>query len=116
MAEGDNAVDQPSSRSSSRASGARSKATARVVSAPETRSNDTGASSTARARSTRSGDDRPNWPLFAATFGSLDVLSETLEQIRPIRHDASHPRGVGPEDLLVLAANGKRLLRWIGPA
>lgn len=57
-----------------------------------------------------------NWPLFAATFGSLDVLSETLEQIRPIRHDASHPRGVGPEDLLVLAANGTRLLRWIGPA
>jgi hypothetical protein len=57
-----------------------------------------------------------NWPLFAATFGSLDVLSETLEQIRPIRHDASHPRGVGPEDLLVLAANGKRLLRWIGAA
>ncbi len=57
-----------------------------------------------------------NWPLFAASFGSLDVLRETLEQIRPIRHDASHPRGVGPEDLLVLAANGKRLLRWIGAA
>ncbi len=55
-----------------------------------------------------------NWPLFAATFGSLDVLRETLEQIKPIRHDASHPRGVGPEDLLVLAANGTRLLRWIG--
>lgn len=32
-----------------------------------------------------------NWPLFAATFGSLDVVRETLEQIRPIRYDTTRP-------------------------
>lgn len=42
------------------------------------------------------------------------MLWETLEQISPIRHDASHPRGVGPPDLLVLTANGTRLLHLIG--
>ena len=55
-----------------------------------------------------------NWRLFAPAFGSFDVLSETLARLRPIRHAASHPRTVGPEDLVLLAADGLWLLRCIG--
>jgi hypothetical protein len=55
-----------------------------------------------------------NWGLFASTFGSLDALHETLARIKPIRHAASHPRVLGPEDLFTLAADGTRLLRWLG--
>ena len=55
-----------------------------------------------------------NWVLFAAAFGSLDALRETMARIKPIRHAAAHPRALGPEDLFTLAADGVRLLRWIG--
>lgn len=55
-----------------------------------------------------------NWGLFAGTFGSLDVLRETLARIKPIRHASAHPHPLGPEDLLMLAADGLRLMRWIG--
>lgn len=55
-----------------------------------------------------------NWGLFAATFGSLDALKETMARIKPIRHAASHPRVLALEDLIMLSADGRRLLRWIG--
>ena len=55
-----------------------------------------------------------NWGLFAATFGSLDALKETMARIKPIRHAASHPRALALEDLIMLSADGRRLLRWIG--
>lgn len=55
-----------------------------------------------------------NWGLFAATFGSFDVLRETLARIKPIRHASAHPHPLGPEDLFMLAADGLRLMRWIG--
>jgi hypothetical protein len=55
-----------------------------------------------------------NWGLFAAKFGSLDALKETMARIKPIRHAASHPRVLALEDLIMLSADGRRLLRWIG--
>ncbi|MBB3589462.1 hypothetical protein [Sphingomonas sp. BK481] len=47
-------------------------------------------------------------------FGSLDALKETMARIKPIRHAASHPRVLALEDLIMLSADGRRLLRWIG--
>ena len=57
-----------------------------------------------------------NWELFAATFNSFDLLRETLARIKPIRHASAHPHPLGPEDLFMLAADGIRLMRWIGAA
>ena len=55
-----------------------------------------------------------NWGLFAASFGSFDAVRETLTRIKPIRHASAHARVLGVEDLIMLAADGLRLLRWIG--